>query len=87
MFRFIDTAAVTPDPESQALVDAVPDQTLDDSLNVEIGTTEGPLDSRRNVVRGEESAMGNLIADAIRAATGADHCHHQWRRHPRRPHL
>ncbi len=35
-------------------------------------TTEGPLDSRRNVVRGEESSMGNLIADAIRAATGAD---------------
>jgi 2',3'-cyclic-nucleotide 2'-phosphodiesterase (5'-nucleotidase family) len=71
MFRFIDTAAVTPDPESQALVDQFQAK-LDAELDVEIGATEGPLDSRRNVVRGEESAMGNLIADAIRAATGAD---------------
>lgn len=71
MFRFIDTAFVTPDPETQALVDAFTAQ-LDESLNVEIGATTGPLDSRRNVVRGQESAMGNLIADAIRAAVGAD---------------
>ena len=69
-FRFIDTANVVPHPESQAMVDAFNAQ-LDDSLNVVIGTTAGPLDSRRNVVRGEESAMGNLIADAMRAATGA----------------
>jgi 5'-nucleotidase / UDP-sugar diphosphatase len=71
MFRFIDTASITPDPESQVLVDQFQSK-LDAELNVEIGTTEVPLDSRRNVVRGEESAMGNLIADAIRAATGAD---------------
>ena len=71
MFRFIDTAAVTPDPASQAMVDAFSAQ-LDASLNVEIGVTTGPLDSRRNVVRGEESAMANLIADAMRAAVGAD---------------
>lgn len=71
MFRFIDTAAVTPDPESQALVDQLQTK-LDESLNVQIGTAEVPLDSRRNVVRGEESSMGNLIADAIRDATGAD---------------
>jgi 2',3'-cyclic-nucleotide 2'-phosphodiesterase (5'-nucleotidase family) len=45
---------------------------LDESLNIPLGPTEGPLDSRRNVVRGEESAMGNLIADAMRDATGAD---------------
>jgi len=45
---------------------------LDETLNVEIGTTETALDSRRNVVRAEESSMGNLIADAMRAATGAD---------------
>ncbi|MCB2128445.1 MAG: 5'-nucleotidase C-terminal domain-containing protein [Rhodobacteraceae bacterium] len=71
MFRFIDTAAVEPDAETQALVDKLQAQ-LDESLNVEIGTTEVALDSRRNVVRAEESAMGNVIADAIRAATGAD---------------
>ena len=71
MFRFIDTAGVTPDPESQAMVEAFQAQ-LDEGLNVAVGITEGPLDSRRNVVRREESAMGNLIADAMRAATGAD---------------
>jgi len=70
-FRFIDTASVTPDPETQAMVDKFK-ASLDASLNVEIGATTGPLDSRRNVVRGEESAMGDLIADALRAATGAD---------------
>lgn len=70
-FRFIDTATVTPDPEAQALTDQFTKQ-LDDTLNVEIGTTETAIDSRRNVVRGEEATMGNLIADAMRAATGAD---------------
>jgi 5'-nucleotidase / UDP-sugar diphosphatase len=70
-FRFIDTAGVEPDPESKALADKFLAQ-LDETLGVEIGTTEGPLDSRRNVVRAEEATMGNLIADAMRAATGAD---------------
>ena len=70
-FRFINTADVTPDPEAQALVEGFEKQ-LDESLNIEIGATTGPLDSRRNVIRGEESAIGNLIADAIRDATGAD---------------
>ncbi|MFN0113388.1 MAG: bifunctional metallophosphatase/5'-nucleotidase [Paracoccaceae bacterium] len=71
VFRFIDTGSVAPDPETQAKVDALQAK-LDAELAVEVGVTEGPLDSRRNVVRGEESAMGNLIADAMRAATGAD---------------
>ncbi len=70
-FRFIDTATVTPDPDSQAMVDAFNTQ-LDESLDVEIGATSGPLDSRRNVVRGEEAAIGNLVADAMRWATDAD---------------
>ncbi len=70
-FRFVDTASVTPDPETQKLVDAYKDK-LTQELSVVIGKTEGPLDSRRNVVRREESAMGNLIADAIRDVTKAD---------------
>ena len=70
-FRFIDTANVTADPETQVRVDAY-NQQLDATLNVQIGTTQTPLDSRRNVVRGQESSMGNLIADAMRATTGAD---------------
>jgi 5'-nucleotidase/UDP-sugar diphosphatase len=62
---------VEPDPETTAKVETYA-KFLDDTLNVVIGTTETPLDSRRNVVRGEESSMGNLIADAMRAQTGAD---------------
>lgn len=70
-FRFIDTATVEPDPETVAMVNTLA-AGLDEKLNVEIGTTETALDSRRNVVRGEESSMGDLIADAMRAQTGSD---------------
>ncbi len=70
-FRFIDTANVTPDPETQKLVDAFNAQ-LDTSLDVVIGTTTTELDSRRNMVRSQETPMGDLIADAMRAAVGAD---------------
>jgi 5'-nucleotidase/UDP-sugar diphosphatase len=70
-FRFIDTASVTPDPESEKMVEAFK-QKLDESLNVKIGSTEVALDSRRNSVRSQETAIGDLIADAMKAATGAD---------------
>ncbi len=70
-FRFIDTKSVTPDPETQAMVDALAKK-LDDELGMEIGKTENALDSRRNIVRSQESAMANLIVDAMQAATGAD---------------
>ena len=70
-FRFIDTASVTPDPETMKLVNQFKAE-LDKELNVVIGKTEGPLDSRRNVVRTQEAAIGNLIADAMRDAVGAD---------------
>lgn len=70
-FRFIDTSTVTPDPETQKLVDGYKSD-LDARLSAVVGTSETAMDSRRNVVRGEESAMGNLIADAMRAAVGAD---------------
>ena len=70
-FRFIDTATVTPDPETQAAADALK-ATMDKTLDQEIGTLGAGLDSRRNVVRAEEATMGNLIADAMRVQTGAD---------------
>ena len=70
-FRFIDTATVTPDPDTQAMVDMFTGQ-LDESLNIEIGATPIELDSRRNMVRSQETAMGDLIADAMKAAVGAD---------------
>lgn len=70
-FRFIDTATVTPDAETLAMVEDYQKQ-LDNELNVVIGKTTNGLDSRRNVVRTQEAAMGNLIADAMRDVTGAD---------------
>lgn len=70
-FRFIDTATVTPDPDTQAAVDKLKEQ-LSASLDVVVGTTTNDLDSRRNVVRAQESAIGDLIADAMKGANGAD---------------
>lgn len=70
-FRVVDTATVTPDPAIAEAVAAYGRQ-LDKALLVEIGVTETALDSRRASVRTQETAIGNLIADAMRAAVGAD---------------
>ena len=70
-FRIINTARVTPDAELAAAAQVYLDQ-LSGELDVEIGTTANELDSRRATIRGKEAAIGNLIADALRAATGAD---------------
>lgn len=70
-FAQINTASVAPDPEVKAKVDGYLAR-LDSELGQAIGTTTTELDSRRATVRGGEAAIGNLIADAMRAATGAD---------------
>ncbi|MCO6185724.1 bifunctional UDP-sugar hydrolase/5'-nucleotidase [Rhizobium sp. L1K21] len=70
-FRFIDTANVTPDPETEAKVKQFQEE-LGKELDVVIGKTETALDSRRNMVRTQETAMGDLIADAMVKASGAD---------------
>jgi len=70
-FRFIDTATVQPDPETQAKVDGYKAE-LSKELDVAVGTSTTALDSRRNVVRMQETAIGNLIADAMKKAVGAD---------------
>jgi len=70
-FRIVDSAGVKPDPEIEAVVKGYEDK-LSKELDVEIGVTETPLDSRRATVRGGEAAIGNLIADALRASVGAD---------------
>ena len=69
--RVVNTVSVTPDPRLQASVDAYLGG-LEQELDVEIGSTTVELDSRRSVVRSRESAIANLFADAMRAATGAD---------------
>jgi 2',3'-cyclic-nucleotide 2'-phosphodiesterase (5'-nucleotidase family) len=70
-FRFIDTATVTPDPETEKLVDQLKTK-LSGQLDVDIGKTTEPLDSRVKMVRSQETAIGDIIADAMRAANGAD---------------
>jgi 2',3'-cyclic-nucleotide 2'-phosphodiesterase (5'-nucleotidase family) len=70
-FRIIDTASVERDPETQKVVEDLKTK-LSAELDVEIGTTTPALDSRRASVRGEETAIGDLIADAMVAANGAD---------------
>ena len=70
-FRVVNTASVAPDPELEAVVDGYLAR-LSQELDVEIGTTAVELDSRRRVVHSRETGIANLIADAMRAATGAD---------------
>jgi 2',3'-cyclic-nucleotide 2'-phosphodiesterase (5'-nucleotidase family) len=70
-FRIIDSATVDPDPETQAKVEGYL-QELSRELDVEIGKTVVALDSRTQSVRTQETAIGNLIADGMRWATGAD---------------
>ena len=70
-FDIVDTIGVEPDPEIAAVIKTYQDK-LDKELAIEIGTTETALDSRRATVRSQEAAIGNLIADAMRAAVDAD---------------
>lgn len=70
-FEIVDTATVEPNAEIAGLV-AGYEAELSEALDVEIGTTQVPLDSRRASVRSMETTIGNVITDAMRAATGAD---------------
>jgi len=71
VFRPIESAFVTPDPETLAIVKKY-EAELSQQLDVTLGATTHELDSRSAMVRSQETAMGNLIADAIRDSTGAD---------------
>ena len=70
-FRVIDTATVTPDPEVAAAV-AKYEQELSKELDQPIGSTAVELDSRVATVRTGEAAIGDLVADAMRAAARAE---------------
>ena len=70
-FRIIDTATVTPDPEVAAVVAAYEGE-LGKELDAALGTTAVALDSRTATVRTREAAIGNLVADAMRASTHAN---------------
>ena len=70
-FRVLDTAKIDPDP---SMLDKVrPYQAgLAKRFDVEIATLAAPLDSRTGAVRSGETAIGDLIADALRKAAQAD---------------
>jgi 2',3'-cyclic-nucleotide 2'-phosphodiesterase (5'-nucleotidase family) len=70
-FRVIDTADVTPDPEVAAAV-ARYEQQANVEMDVPLGVTALALDSRTATVRTREAAIGNIVADAMRAAAHAD---------------
>jgi 2',3'-cyclic-nucleotide 2'-phosphodiesterase (5'-nucleotidase family) len=70
-FRPNDSAEATPDPAALAIVKRYETE-LSQQLDVEVAKTTVELDSRNASVRGQETNMGDLIADAIRASTGAD---------------
>lgn len=69
-FRVNDSRSATPDPEVAAIVKGYESE-LSKELDVDVAKLAAPLDSRTGVIRTQETAIGNLIADAIRDATGA----------------
>lgn len=70
-YRLVSTAGVAPDPQIAALVKTHEDK-LDVALLVPVGKTGVALDSRRAAVRRQETAIGNMMSDAIREFTKAD---------------
>jgi 2',3'-cyclic-nucleotide 2'-phosphodiesterase (5'-nucleotidase family) len=70
-WRFVPTAGVAPAPEIEAIV-AKWERQLDEELGEPVGETSVELDTRRGSVRTSETNFGDLVADALRAATGAD---------------
>ena len=80
-FRIVDTATVTPDPDTQAIVDKLQTK-LSAELDVQIGTTANELNSQRAVVRGEESGLGRSDRRCDEGRQRRRCRHHQWRRYP-----
>jgi 2',3'-cyclic-nucleotide 2'-phosphodiesterase (5'-nucleotidase family) len=70
-FRVHDSATVDPDPLVLAAVQQL-EAGLSSELDTVVGVTVGELDSRTSMVRSQETAIGDLVADAIRVATAAD---------------
>ena len=70
-FRLRSTAGIAGDDAVAARVAGYRDR-LDRDLGAVIGETATLLDTRRVAVRTRETSFGNLLADAMRAATGSD---------------
>ncbi|MFK7791420.1 MAG: bifunctional UDP-sugar hydrolase/5'-nucleotidase [Devosiaceae bacterium] len=70
-FRPMSTLGMEGNAEVASRVDEL-NELLDAELDVALGTITAELDSRRASVRTQEATMGNLVADGMRAAVGAD---------------
>ncbi|MBF2761035.1 MAG: 5'-nucleotidase C-terminal domain-containing protein [Ectothiorhodospiraceae bacterium AqS1] len=65
-FRIIDTADYAVDPETEALAMSYQAQ-IAAEMDKPIGSAATPMDTRRVIVRTQESAFANLLTDAMRA--------------------
>ena len=65
------TSRIAPDPSVEALV-ARYTADLQRELGVQAGRTDVALDARRQVLRTQEAAVGNFVADVMREGLGAD---------------
>jgi len=70
-WRLATTRDVPPDASIAQIVDRYAAR-MDAELNRPIATTTVALDTRHQIVRTREAAFGNLVAEAMRVATGAD---------------
>jgi 2',3'-cyclic-nucleotide 2'-phosphodiesterase (5'-nucleotidase family) len=70
-WRMVSTAGMAPDPEVKKLVDRY-NVALDSELAAVIGKAGVVLDLRQASLRSGESNFGDLVAEAMRAAVGAE---------------
>jgi 2',3'-cyclic-nucleotide 2'-phosphodiesterase (5'-nucleotidase family) len=70
-FRIIDTKGAAEEPKVAELVKGF-EAELSKEFDVTLAKVGAPFDSLNATVRTGEAAIGNLFADAIRKATGAD---------------
>ncbi|MEH6404667.1 MAG: bifunctional UDP-sugar hydrolase/5'-nucleotidase [Sneathiella sp.] len=70
-WKILATAGVSADPEIGRIVQDFEDK-LDVELNIVVGKSELPLDTRRVSVRTKSSKFGELIALAMKQEVGAD---------------
>ena len=65
------TSAIADDPKAAEVVNAY-EARLGAELNMVVGTSRAGLDADSTRLRGGETNLGNLVADAMRAEVGAD---------------
>ncbi len=70
-WRFIQVAGSPPSPKLAPLASRI-DGLLGEALDQPLATLTTAMDSRTGAVRGDEAAIGNLFADALRAHFKAD---------------